>query len=239
MPTACCARSTPARGHLRPHHRRPRHHPRPGRTSRLTRRRRGRRRHQRRRERSPDRHPAHHGRRSDRRGRPRPAGARRLLRGGAARRAAGHRHGTQAGPQRHELRHDGRSSTRRSTSPTTPASTSAMLRHALSNTGLFEQALVPLGLGPPAPLPIDTARRLPNHARTRGAHGREGPRPGGCARRPSHGIDVDLLLHLAHDVPRGRAGLKRGVVRGRGVAGPDLQCCGALPRARRSAGATA
>lgn len=34
-----------------------------------------------------------------------------------------------------------------------------MLKHTLTNTGLFEQALVPLGFGPPEPLPQDSPMR--------------------------------------------------------------------------------
>jgi 3-hydroxyisobutyrate dehydrogenase-like beta-hydroxyacid dehydrogenase len=43
----------------------------------------------------------------------------------------------------------------------------AMLRHTLSTTGLFEQALTPIGLGAPAPLPADapaTMRATLEHA---------------------------------------------------------------------------
>ncbi len=35
-----------------------------------------------------------------------------------------------------------------------------MLRHTLANTGLFEQALVPVGLGAPGPLPADAPEGL-------------------------------------------------------------------------------
>ncbi len=80
----------------------------------------------------------------------------------------------------------------------------AMLRHALSNTGLFEQALVPLGLGPPAPLPVDA----PADYRTTLEHAvrmaeKDLDQAGVLAAQ--YGIDVDLFSTsrtMFHEVMR-------------------------------------
>ena len=80
----------------------------------------------------------------------------------------------------------------------------AMLRHALSNTGLFEQALVPLGLGAPAPLPVDA----PADYRTTLEHAvrmaeKDLDQAGALAAQ--YGIDVDLFSTsraMFHEVMR-------------------------------------